>query len=46
MVSVLLGHALQGTTHKHYFGGFNASDMVETVELVDYDVDLAHLYVR
>jgi integrase len=46
MVSVLLGHALQGTTHKHYFGGFNASDMVETVELVDYDVELSHLFVR
>jgi integrase len=39
LVSVLLGHKLQGVTNQHYFGGFSAGDMVDTVELIDFGRD-------
>jgi integrase len=36
LVSVLLGHKLQGLTSTNYFRGFRVEDMVDTVELVDF----------
>lgn len=40
MVKALLGHHDSSMTNQHYFAGFAAHEMKETVELIDYGVDI------